>query len=81
MHAHDRFLPECFKHIRAHHITLPGFQRFEVWGHAEVSGLLTTVLRGLPSGATLILQVGDQEKFKSRTMIDAPDSGEDVRYG
>lgn len=49
-----------------------------MWGHKEVSGLLTTVLRGLPSGAALILEVGDEEKFKSRTMVDAPESGERV---
>ena len=78
MHAYDRFLPEWFNRIRSRQITLPRFQRFTAWGHAEVSGLLTTVLRGLPSGATLILEVGDEEKFKSRTMIDAPESGEKV---
>lgn len=73
MHAHDRFLPEWFNRIRSRLITLPRFQRFIAWGHAEVSGLLTTVLRGLPSGAALILEVGDDEKFKSRTMTDAPE--------
>jgi hypothetical protein len=78
MHAHDRFLPEWFNRIQSRQITLPRFQRFVAWSHAEVSGLLTTVLRGLPSGATLILEVGDQEKFKSRTMVDAPESGERV---
>jgi len=78
MHAYDRFLPEWFNRIRSRQITLPRFQRFVVWGHGEVSGLLTTVLRGLPSGATLILEVGDEEKFKSRTMVDAPESGERV---
>lgn len=78
MHAHDRFLPGWFDRIRSRQITLPRFQRFVAWGHGEVSGLLTTVLRGLPSGATLVLQVGDDEKFKSRTMTDAPDSGEKV---
>jgi hypothetical protein len=78
MHAHDRFLPEWFNRIRSRQITLPRFQRFVAWGHGEVSGLLTTVLRGLPSGATLILEVGDAEKFKSRTMADAPESGEKV---
>lgn len=78
MHAHDRFLPEWFNRIRSRQITLPRFQRFVAWGHGEVSGLLTTVLRGLPSGATLILEVGDEEKFKSRTMLDAPESGEKV---
>jgi len=78
MHAHDRFLPEWFNRIRSRQITLPRFQRFVAWGHGEVSGLLTTVLRGLPSGATLTLEVGDDEKFKSRTMVDAPGSGEKV---
>ncbi len=78
MHAHDRFLAEWFNRIRGRQITLPRFQRFQAWSHFEVAGLLTTVLRGLPSGATLILQVGDQEKFVSRTMEDAPESGERV---
>jgi len=78
MHAHDRFLPEWFNRIRSRQITLPRFQRFMAWGHGEVSGLLTTVLRGLPSGAALTLEVGDEEKFKSRTMMDAPGSGEKV---
>ena len=72
MHAHDRFLPEWFNRIRSRQITLPRFQRFVVWGHGEVAGLLTTVLRGLPSGAALILEVGDEEKFISRIMVDAP---------
>ncbi len=78
MHAHDRFLPEWFSRIRSRQITLPRFQRFEAWGHNEVSGLLTTVLRGLPSGAILVLEVGDKEKFRSRTMINAPETGEKV---
>ncbi len=60
MHAHDRFIVEGFSRIRSRQITLPRFQRMLAWGHGEVSGLLTTVLRGLPSGATLILEVGDQ---------------------
>jgi hypothetical protein len=78
MHAYDRFLPEWFNRIRSRQITLPRFQRFEAWGHGEISDLLTTVLRELPAGATLILQVGDYEKFKSRTMIDAPTEGDRV---
>jgi hypothetical protein len=78
MHAHDRFLPEWFNRIRARQMTLPRFQRHEAWGHGEVSGLLTTVLRGLPSGAALILEVGDEEKFSSRTMLDAPEKGDKV---
>ena len=78
MEARNRFLPIWFDRIRTRQITLPRFQRYVAWGHDNVSGLLTTVLRGLPSGAALILEVGDTEKFKSRTMTDAPESGERV---
>ena len=75
MQAHDRRLPEWFDRIRTRQITLPGFQRFTAWGHSQVGDLLTTVLRGLPAGASLILEVGETEKFKSRTMVDAPETG------
>lgn len=68
MNASDRLLPEWFNRIRTGQIRLPRFQRFEAWGHNEVSGLLEAVLRGLPAGATLILEVGDAEPFKSRPM-------------
>jgi hypothetical protein len=78
MQAHDRRLPEWFDRIRTRQITLPRFQRFVAWGHSEVADLLTTVLRGLPAGASLILEVGDAEKFKSRSMTDAPTTGERV---
>ena len=78
MNAHDRFLPDWFLRIKSRQITLPRFQRFEAWEYWKVAGLLTTVLRGLPAGATLILGVGDKEKFKSRTMAEAPETGERV---
>ena len=78
MEARNRSLPEWFNRIRSRLITLPRFQRYTAWGHSEVSGLLTTVLRGLPAGAALVLEVGNQEQFVSRTMIDAPETGERV---
>ena len=78
MQAHDRTLPQWFDRIRSRQITLPRFQRFVAWGHGEVADLLTTVLRGLPAGASLILEVGEKEKFKSRSMTDAPAEGERV---
>jgi hypothetical protein len=78
MQAHDRTLPQWFDRIRSRQITLPRFQRFVAWGHGEVADLLTTVLRGLPAGASLILEVGDEEKFQSRSMTDAPEKGERV---
>jgi hypothetical protein len=78
MHAQDRFLHNWFERIRSRQITLPRFQRHVAWGHSEVSGLLTSVLRGLPSGAALLLEVGDREQFISRSMVDAPEQGERV---
>ncbi|MHB8205213.1 MAG: GmrSD restriction endonuclease domain-containing protein [Desulfomonilaceae bacterium] len=78
MHAYDRSLPEWFYRIRSHQIALPRFQRFVAWEYGAVSAFLTTVLRGLPAGAVLILQVGDKEKFTSRLMVGAPESREKV---
>ncbi|HEU4407706.1 MAG TPA: DUF262 domain-containing protein [Polyangiaceae bacterium] len=72
MEARNRTLPEWFNRIRTGQLRLPRFQRHEAWGHKEVAGLLETVLRGLPSGAALILEVGDSEPFVSRPIADAP---------
>ncbi len=54
-------------------VQLPRFQRFEAWGHRDVESLMETVLDGLPSGATLILQVSDEPQFKYRPLETAPD--------
>lgn len=78
MEAHDRRLPEWFERIRTRQITLPRFQRFIAWDHSKVGDLLTTVLHGLPAGASLILEVGEMEKFKSRAMVDAPRTGDRI---
>lgn len=78
MEARNRKLTEWFANIRAGSLALPRFQRAEAWGPNEVSGLMTTVLRGLPSGATLILEVGDKEKFPSRLLEAAPTTGNRV---
>lgn len=72
MQAQNRLLPEWFNRVRTGQIRLPRFQRFEAWGSNEVSGLIEAVLRGLPAGAALVLEVGDQEKFISRVMSGAP---------
>lgn len=78
MEARNRKLTEWFANIRAGSLALPRFQRAEAWGPNEVSGLMTTVLRGLPSGAALILEVGDREKFPSRLLESAPATGNRV---
>ncbi len=76
MKAENRLLPEWFDLIRVGQVRLPRFQRYEVWGHGEVTSLMESVFRGLPSGATLVLQVGEEEAFVSRQMSGAPDPTE-----
>lgn len=73
MEARNRSLPDWFTHIRTGQVRLPRFQRYESWGHNTIANLLETVLRGLPAGATLVLGVGDNEKFVSRPVSGAPD--------
>jgi len=72
MEARNRALPEWFNRIASGQIRLPRFQRYEAWGHDRVTGLLETILCGLPAGATLVLEVGDKEPFISRPIIGAP---------
>jgi hypothetical protein len=72
MEARNRRLPEWFNRLRTGQVRLPRFQRFEAWSHDQVSGLVETVFRGLPSGATLVLEVGDKEPFISRSIIGVP---------
>ena len=74
MEARNRPLDEWFLRISSGQIVLPRFQRFEAWSHKMVSELLDTVLRGLPAGALLVLEVGDTEAFVSREMVGAPET-------
>lgn len=76
MDARNRSVPEWFARIRNGQVLLPRFQRHQAWGHAEVGALLEAVLRNLPAGAVLVLEVGDQQPFVSRPMLGAPEPTE-----
>jgi len=76
--ARNRPLPDWFTRIRTHQIVLPRFQRFEAWGHTSVMQLFNTILQDLPVGAVLVLEVGNEEPFISRTIKGAPTTGERV---
>ncbi len=69
MQALNRELPTWFQHAESGQLRLPRFQGFEAWGHNEVANLLEVILRGLPVGAALIVNVGDEEKFESRLIV------------
>ena len=70
--AQNRTLPDWFARLRSGQVKLPRFQRLESWSHNEVDSLLETVFQGRPIGATLILEIGDEEPFRSRTIEGAP---------
>jgi hypothetical protein len=78
MEARNRTLPDWLTRIRTRQIKLPRFQRFEAWPTANVTSLLNNVLRELPAGAVLILEIGEDEPFISRTVVGAPETGERV---
>jgi len=70
--AQDRALGDWYVQVAAGSIKLPRFQRFEAWDRWRVAGFLNTVIQNLPVGVTLLLQVGDNEKFVSRYIATAP---------
>jgi len=76
--ARNRPVPDWFTRIRTHQTVLPRFQRFEAWGHTSVIQLFNTILQDLPVGAVLVLEVGNDEPFISRTIKGAPTTGERV---
>ena len=78
MEARNRTLPNWFARVRTHQIELPRFQRMETWGYKEITDLLEAVLRGLPVGSVLTLEVGDEPPFVSRPLATAPTEGERV---
>lgn len=76
--ARNRLLPDWFTRIRTHQTVLPRFQRFEAWDHSRVCQMFNTILQDLPVGAGLVLEIGDEEPFISRTLKGTPTTGERV---
>ena len=76
--ARDRKLSDWYERIRTGQLRLPRFQRFEAWDRGRVMGLLNTIIQNLPVGVTLLLEVGDKEKFVSRPVATVPGTGERV---
>lgn len=64
--AQNRQLADWYTKIKNGNIKLPRFQRMEAWDRWRVQSFLETVIHNLPVGVTLILDVGNEEKFKSR---------------
>ncbi len=64
--AQNRQLVDWYSKIKNGNIKLPRFQRMESWDRWRVQSFLETVIHNLPVGVTLILDVGNKEKFKSR---------------
>ena len=72
--AQDRTLRIWFQKIQNGDIKLPRFQRFQAWDKRRITSLLETISYNLPLGVTLLLEV-DEEKFDSRYLATAPETG------
>lgn len=76
--ARNRTLPDWFTRVRTRQLALPRFQRYEAWSYSNVTQLFNTILQGLPIGAVLVLEIGNEEPFISRTLVGAPGEGERI---
>lgn len=70
--AQNRTIEDWFQLVRSGSLKLPRFQRHEAWDQSTVVSLVETVLRGLPAGAVLVLNVSEPEPFVSRHLVTAP---------
>lgn len=66
MQARNRSITDWYGKVKRGEIKLPRFQRHEAWDRQRVSSLIETVIHNLPLGITLVLEVGDEERFVSR---------------
>jgi hypothetical protein len=79
MEARQRLVKDWLTKVRTRQILLPRFQRYEAWSSNMVADFLTSIVRGLPVGSTLVLGVGGEVlPFISREMVGAPKEGEKV---
>jgi len=76
MEARNRKLRDWYGKIKLGEIKLPRFQRFEAWDRHRICSLIEVVIHDLPLGITLVLEVGEEEKFISRFLETAPDDNE-----
>lgn len=74
MEARNRPINAWYRKIQDGEIKLPRFQRYEAWDKNRICSLIETVIHNLPLGITLILEVGDDEKFVSRYLATAPET-------
>ena len=79
--AKNRKLSDWHHKIKHGEIKLPRFQRFEAWDSGRIRGLIETIIRDLPLGITLVLEIGDEEKFVTRPIATAPSSNSNARVG
>jgi hypothetical protein len=77
--ARDRKIQDWYEDIKRGKIKLPRFQRLEAWDKGRISSLLSTIIHNLPLGITLILEVGDEEKFISRYISTAEPTEQNPR--
>jgi len=77
--ARNRKIQDWYQSLKSGTIKLPRFQRHEAWDHHRIASLIQTVINNLPLGITLVLDVGDEEKFISRYLVTAPVTDARVR--
>lgn len=73
MEARDRNIETWFNRIRSGQLRLPRFQRFEAWDYENIASLIDSILRDLPIGSTLVLEIGANEPFVTRPLAGAPE--------
>ena len=74
MQARNRDLKDWYTKVKSGEIKLPRFQRFEAWDRHRICSLIQTVIHNLPLGITLVLEIGEKEKFVSRYLETAPET-------
>lgn len=60
MEARDRSVDAWFNRVRSGQLRLPRFQRHEAWDYGNIAALVDSILRDLPIGSALVLEIGER---------------------
>lgn len=75
MEPRIKTIEQWFSMIEQGQVVLPRFQRHEAWKHTQIVGLFENILRKpvLPVGTLLVLEVGNEQPFRYRPIVGAPE--------
>ena len=74
--SNDKELEQLLRDVQNSTIQLPEFQRNWVWDDLRIRSLIASISQGYPMGVIMLLEYGDNLRFKYRPIEGAESNGQ-----